>query len=173
MKQIKLLQIAYWTGLAVLAVQATCFGKSKETDTMDSSAPSCDESCEIRQADTAFNARAQEIGVPGAFLEFAADDAVMYRNGMDPIIGKAAIAKAMAGEEKVSLVWKPMHCEIAESGELGYSRGSFVLKMPTGEDGKLAEEPIEGFYISIWKKQPDGSWKWVFDSGIISRMPQP
>jgi len=132
--------------------------------------PSCPASILIK-TDLAFSDRAQEIGVPAAFLEFAADDAVMYRNGMDPITGKEAIRKVMEKDPPATLVWKPETADIAESGDLGYTRGHFVYTPKPGPDGKAGMEPFEGSYVSIWKKQADGTWKWVFDSGITSKSP--
>jgi ketosteroid isomerase-like protein len=131
----------------------------------------CDSSCELMLADQAFNARAQEVGVPQAFVEFAADDAVMYRNGSEPIMGKDAIAKLLAGEENTSLVWEPITCDIADSGDLGYTRGSFTMHTAPTPDGQPGQGPYKGYYVSIWKKQKDGTWKWVFDSGVISQIP--
>ena len=55
--------------------------------------------------------------------------------------------------------WKPKGGTIAQSGELGYTYGLYVLK-PAGKDTTLY-----GTYVSIWKKQTDGSWKFVLDSG--------
>lgn len=127
---------------------------------------------ELMEVDRAFNARAQEVGVPAAFVEFAAEDAVMYRNGRDPVVGKEAIARLLAGEEATILIWKPLTADIAASGDLGYTRGSFVLAQPPGGDDSAPGGKLEGYYVSIWKKQADGSWKWVFDSGIISKPPQ-
>ena len=123
--------------------------------------------------DQAFSDRAQKIGVPAAFLEFATDDAVMYRNGREPIVGKEAIATVMAPEEGVSLVWKPLTADVSASGDLGYTRGSFVFYTAAGPEGTPRQGPYEGYYVSIWKRQPDGTWKWAFDSGIISKMPPP
>jgi ketosteroid isomerase-like protein len=130
-----------------------------------------DPSTVLLEVDRAFNRRAQEVGVPAAFVEFAAEDAVMYRNGMDPIIGKEAIAKLLAPEGASILIWKPQTADIAESGDLGYTRGSFTLTTAPSADGTPGQGPFEGYYVSIWKKQPDGSWKWVFDNGIISKQP--
>ena len=95
----------------------------------------------------------------------------MYRNGMEPVIGREAIAALMAPEAGVSLVWEPLTADIAESGDLGYTRGRFVLHTAPGADGSPPKGPFEGYYCSIWKKQADGSWKWVFDGGIISKTP--
>jgi len=126
---------------------------------------------QLLEVDRAFNARAQATDVPTAFLEFADQDAVMYRNGMEPVVGKAAIAELLEGEAGVTLVWEPQTAEIAASGDLGYTRGCFTFHTAPGEEGAPAKGPYQGYYISIWKRQADGSWKWVFDSGIISRLP--
>jgi len=61
------------------------------------------------------------------------------------------------------LTWEPTSVEIAASGDLGYTLGkwTYTVKDSTGE-----ESSSFGYYISIWKKQTDGNWKWVFNSGI-------
>ena len=156
--------------IAMLAVQPVSSEEPATCIEMSPPEKSCDASCVLMEVDRAFSARAQETGVPKAFVEFADDEAVMYRNGMEPIVGKEAIAKLLAPDEHMSLVWEPLTCEMAASGDLGYPRGSFVLNIPAvGENP--AQGPIKGYYLSIWKKQKDGSWKWVFDNGIISQMP--
>ncbi|MEX0323837.1 MAG: DUF4440 domain-containing protein [Puniceicoccaceae bacterium] len=122
--------------------------------------------------DKAFNDKAQEIGVAEAFVEFAAPDAVMYRNGAEPIVGREAIFAVLSAEKGVTLKWVPLTADIAASGDLGYTRGSFELTPPPAPDGQKSLGSYKGYYVSIWKKQPDGSWKWVFDSGVISQLPQ-
>jgi ketosteroid isomerase-like protein len=123
------------------------------------------------ETDRAFSKRAQEIGVPEAFLEFAAEDAVVYRNGIEPLIGKEAIGKVMKADPEATLIWEPISADMAESGDLGYTRGHFVYTIKPGPDGNGGMGPFEGYYVSIWKIQSDGTWKWVFDSGIISKNP--
>ena len=122
--------------------------------------------------DRRFNARAQEVGVPAAFIEFAAEDAVMYRNGMEPVVGREAIRELLEMDPDASLVWEPLTADIAASADLGYTRGRFTYMTAPGPDGTPPKGPYMGYYVSIWKKQADGSWKWVFDSGIISKLPK-
>ncbi len=125
----------------------------------------------LLSVDQAFSDRATESDIPTAFLEYAADDAVMYRNGMEPVTGKKAIAALLSGEAGARLVWKPLAADIAASGDLGYTRGSFTYHTAAGEDGSPPKGPYQGYYVSIWKRQADGSWKWVFDSGVTSKLP--
>ena len=126
----------------------------------------------LYDVDRAFSARAREVGTGQAFMEFAAEDAVMYRDGAEPIIGREAIAKAFAGSDGSSLVWEPVAGDISSSGDLGYTRGKFVYHTAPGPDSQPPMGPFKGYYTSIWRKQPDGSWKWVYDGGIITEKPQ-
>jgi ketosteroid isomerase-like protein len=54
---------------------------------------------------------------------------------------------------------------IAQSADVGWTSGTFEFRS-VGKDGKPIVE--HGKYTSIWKKQPDGSWKIVLDMGNSS-----
>jgi ketosteroid isomerase-like protein len=63
---------------------------------------------------------------------------------------------------KNSLRWAPTFAAISKSGDLGYTTGK--SKRRTVEaDGKVMER--EGRYLTIWRKQKDGSWKVEIDHG--------
>jgi ketosteroid isomerase-like protein len=57
------------------------------------------------------------------------------------------------------LSWKPAFEMIAESGELGYTYGYYTRTI------KATGVVSRGTYVTIWKKQKDGSWKFVLDTG--------
>lgn len=116
---------------------------------------------EILQAEKDFAALAQREGVQAAFLAFAAEDAVLNRS--DQIIhGRAAIRayyeKSTLSE--VSLNWAPDFVDAAASGDLGYTYGKYQFSAmdTTGQPIKA-----EGIFHTVWKKQTDGSWKFVYD----------
>ena len=56
------------------------------------------------------------------------------------------------------LSWEPLRAEIAASQDLGYTFGRYALR-----DGETVK--AYGVYVTVWKKQPDGSWKFVLDGG--------
>lgn len=95
----------------------------------------------------------------------------MYRDRSEPFVGLEAIGKVLAADPDSILVWEPIAADMASSGDLGYTRGKFDYYTAPGEDGETRLGPFKGYYTSIWKKQADGSWKWVFDGGIISETP--
>lgn len=91
-----------------------------------------------------------------AFTSFLADDAV-FEPGPGAMRGKAAIA---AGWKKyyeggnAPFSWEPDKVEVLASGALAYSSGPVY-----DPEGKLIFR-----FNSIWRLEPDGKWRIVFDS---------
>jgi uncharacterized protein (TIGR02246 family) len=53
--------------------------------------------------------------------------------------------------------------EVARSGDLAYSRGTGTMTVKS-KKGKPIEANFK--YLSVWKKQADGSWKMIVDTMI-------
>ncbi|MFC2138829.1 YybH family protein, partial [Bacteroidota bacterium] len=60
----------------------------------------------------------------------------------------------------VKLEWKPDYIDVSTSGDLGYTFGKFTFSAKD-TTGKLIES--EGIFHTVWKRQEDGSWKYVWD----------
>ncbi len=119
---------------------------------------------EIMEAEAAFSQMAEEAGIAEAFLSFAAEDAVLNRNGRI-IRGKAAIETYFSEQDhsayqSVSLSWKPDFVSAASSGDIGYTWGSYDF---TTIDTTGAKSVSSGIFHTVWQKQSDGSWKYVYD----------
>ncbi len=118
---------------------------------------------EVLATDRAFAAAAQAKGARAAFTEYADPQAVMFRAGVGPVKGLDAIAGAFEEPPVATPVWEPEAAEA--SGDLAYSWGSYVWT-PVADGPLAGKPPATGYYVSIWKKQPDGRWKWVVDLGV-------
>ncbi len=119
-----------------------------------------EEKIKMMDADRAFSKMSQEKGMKKAFLEYIDSNGVLLKPNKFPIVGADAIDYLIQqNDSNYTLQWQPKSGNIAQSGELGYTYGLFALK-PAGKD-----TTIYGTYVSIWKKQSDGSWKFVLDSG--------
>ena len=105
------------------------------------------------------------------YMSYYADDAIEAPNGEAFLPGKENIAKTMGflDDKNNRLTWSPVHAEMAASGDLGYTYGTYEFRS-IGKDGKPTVE--YGKYVSIWKKQKDGSWKVVMDMGNSSPRPK-
>jgi ketosteroid isomerase-like protein len=114
---------------------------------------------ELQAVDAAFSAYSKEYGLRKAFLEYIDEDGVMMRDNAYPFKGASAIRLITAMDDKsVKMTWEPQGGDISASGDLGYTYGIYEMH--------YADSQVErGTYVTIWKKQPDGSWKFVLDSG--------
>jgi ketosteroid isomerase-like protein len=124
----------------------------------------------LLQLEADFMKAAAEKGSQG-YLSYYAQDSAELPNGEDAIQGKENIARTMGflDDKNNRLTWTPVHADMAASGDLGYTYGTFEFRS-IGKDGKPTVE--YGKYVSIWKKQKDGSWKVVMDMGNSSPRPK-
>ena len=118
---------------------------------------------EIIATEKAFAKMAMTKGIPQAFIAYAADDAVLLRNNK-LIIGKdslrASFENAESQNTNVSLTWEPDFVDVSASGDLGYTYGTY-LYVTTDSTGATNE--VKGVFHTVWKRQPDGKWKYVWD----------
>ncbi len=116
---------------------------------------------EILQAEADFAAMAQKEGVPSAFETFAAEDGVIHRNNLI-IEGKQAIADFYhnGNWKNTTLNWVPDKVVASKSGDLGYTYGRFLYST---QDSTGQTNTVEGIFHTVWKKQPDGHWRFVWD----------
>jgi ketosteroid isomerase-like protein len=104
-----------------------------------------------------------EHGIRASFLQFFADDSIIFAPA--PTNGKAFYEKY---EDKGRrLIWQPIFATVSNSGELGVTTGPWELKESATDQTSIAF----GQFVSIWKKQPDNSWKVIVDVGIDNPKP--
>ena len=118
---------------------------------------------EILETEQNFATMARDEGVRKAFLTYAAEDAVLMRNNT-LVIGKNAITvhfeNQKTKDEDVSLTWKPDFVDVSESGDLGYTYGHYTYSY-IDSSGNTNES--KGVFHTVWKRQPDGTWRFVWD----------
>jgi ketosteroid isomerase-like protein len=118
----------------------------------------------IARADSAFAQATAEHGVDG-WVSWFADSGVEIVPGRN-LVGRAAIRARMTPELSDTahlLTWHPVTVEASETGDLGYSIGRWALE--TRAAAATASPLAQGSYVTIWRKQGDGTWKVVLDIG--------
>ncbi len=106
----------------------------------------------------AFAQRAAERGTRDAFLAFMSDESIVFAPG--PVNGKKSWGERPARPGLLS--WQPSYADISQAGDMGYDMGPWEFR-PKGPGDK----PVAfGQFMTIWKKQPDGSFKFALDLGI-------
>jgi ketosteroid isomerase-like protein len=107
------------------------------------------------ETERAFSKFSEARGMRDAFLNYLADDAILFRP--EQVNGKEWI-----GQQPVNsgtLKWELLFADVSSAGDLGYTTGPY--------QHRPNNRPVSyGHYVSIWKKQQDNKWKVVIDLGI-------
>lgn len=116
----------------------------------------------IMRTDSVFAIRADRNGIAAAFAQFAAPEAVLLA-GTELVIGPSAIREFYAANSVgSSLIWEPVYGDVAGSADLGFTVGEYIF---TGRGPTGAAIQRFGKYLTVWKRQPNGGWKFVADGG--------
>jgi ketosteroid isomerase-like protein len=113
---------------------------------------------EVVEAERAFARAAKEKGIGPAFRAFAAPDAIVFAPDPRPA---GPVLAARPERPGATLDWWPTYAGISASGDLGFTTGPFVSE----HGGRKSH----GHYFTVWRRQPDGSWRWVLDHGPPTR----
>lgn len=118
---------------------------------------------ELIAADRAFDQATHEGGAD-AWSSFFEVDGSMIQAGVGEISGREAIRQSMEGafSSGFELRWTPTRAVASDDGTLGYTVGEWTSRAASA-DGTLSER--QGLYVSIWRRQPDGTWLVAMDLG--------
>ena len=116
----------------------------------------------IRDLDAQWSKTAAAHDLNGT-LSYYSDDAVLLPPNA-PVANTKDAIRAIWAEltaPGVDISWQASKVEVAKSGDLAYSIGTYTLAMQDPE-GKLISD--KGKFMEVWKKQSDGKWKTVADT---------
>lgn len=117
---------------------------------------------EILQAEKEFDKMASEKGIAEAFTYYADSNAVKRGPADSLIYGKSGIREffSQARFSSATLRWTPDFADASASGDLGYTYGKYTW-LSKDSTGNIHE--ASGIFHTVWKKQKDGSWRFVWD----------
>jgi ketosteroid isomerase-like protein len=120
---------------------------------------------EMVKTEQAFSKMAEEKNTRDAFMAFIADDGLLFRPGA--VNGKKwmiehPVPPPKDTDKKPLLAWQPKFAGMATSGDMGFTTG------PWESRADIKDEKPQGYghFVTVWKKQADGSWRFVVDLGI-------
>lgn len=119
----------------------------------------CDE---LMQADRDFSKYSVEHGKNAAFIKFSAEDVTFLSENTYPLVGIKLLDERQSKRPDTTYIlkWEPMYARAAESGELGYTYGTWNLRIKADPT-----KNSEGTYVTFWQRQISGEWKYVLDTG--------
>jgi ketosteroid isomerase-like protein len=108
----------------------------------------------IVAAERAFAADAAARGWVAAFRASVAADGIVLR---PDIVSAPAVFAGLEDDAERGLQWWPAFAGVARSGDFGFTTGPAIWGGGT---------QVRGHYFTIWRRQSDGTWKWIFDGGV-------
>ncbi len=114
---------------------------------------------ELLDADRSFSKMSEMQGMRTAYMSYIDSNGVLLRPNNFPVTGGDAVNLiSQSNDSAYIMTWEPKSSSIAASGELGYTYGIYSYKI------KNTDSVLFGTYVTIWKKQPDGKWKFVLQT---------
>jgi ketosteroid isomerase-like protein len=114
------------------------------------------------KTEQAFSQMAQDQSIRDAFMMYIADDGLLFRPGA--VNGKKWMTEHPVPEsdKRPVLVWQPAFAGMAVSGDMGFTTGPWEAKADIND----VQPQGYGDFVTVWKKQTDGTWRFVVDLGI-------
>lgn len=151
--------------LAALPALAGPSGDPVEAKKPAPAAPATADGRTLREADQAL-ARAVDQRDRAAFEALLAEDAY-FLGGPDGLKGRAAVLKGW-GRFFVAngprLRWSPELAEMSRSADLGYTVGRYQLEVSDAAGRNVSRN---GRYVTVWRRQPDGSFRAAADAPLL------
>lgn len=114
------------------------------------------------KADADFGRFAEQSGVAAALERFGAERLVLLREGLPRVLGRAAAADTLRARERAPALMSLAQF-LSDSGDLGYTYGSFVTGGGAGPDS--------GYYVNVWHR---GTAKpWELAAQLVQPAPRP
>ena len=122
---------------------------------------------EVAAMEDAFCTMAKVQGLLAAFQHFAAPEVAFIDTDPRKWRGPAAVLERIGPDQPgVNMNWAASFTDVSDDGTLGYNYGRYELKQ-SKPDGTVSVHT--GWFLTIWKRQPDGSWRYVMDNGAADR----
>lgn len=143
--------------IALIAVLSTLLSLSCNTKTDKEKIKK-----EILKTEKAFEKMAAEKSISAAFYFYADENAVIKRENDTLIKGKENIRNYYKKSDRIKakVSWTPDFIEVSDCGTLAYTYGKYLWQV----ENHLGETvSYKGVFHTIWKKQKDNTWKYVWD----------
>jgi ketosteroid isomerase-like protein len=127
--------------------------------------PAPDTRAEDEKAILAMEAEWSKSAASGidAFVSYYSDDASVFPPNMPVAIGPAAIKSSLGplmAAPGFSLSFQSNKVEVARSGDIAYSSGSYTLTMNDSKGNPMTDR---GKFVTAFRKNDEGKWKVTAD----------
>jgi ketosteroid isomerase-like protein len=142
--------------ILLLCVLASCYTKKKESIQNTNAAVKA----AVMETDREFSKYSEVRGLRAAFTEYIDSNGILLRPNTVPLVeGNAMDFISMADDKDFIMTWEPKSATVSISGDLAFTYGIYSMKPGNSDSVQY------GTYVTIWKKQDSGKWKFILHSG--------
>ena len=124
------------------------------------------EQAKLREIEASWSKEAAARDAEKAAAHYT-DDAVFMLSGAPAVKGRDAIRaawKSLLDDPNLKIAFSPDRIEISKDGDLATTNGSYTLTVTNAKTKKPVDD--KGSYLTVYKKQADGSWKVIEDFSV-------
>jgi hypothetical protein len=126
------------------------------------SKPMAEAVANVRAADSLFSDLGDRVGTASAFSSNVDEYGAVFGSPA-LVVGPRAVEEYLKAQGRSSsLSWRPVYASVAESLDLAFTIGDYTT---TSRGASGAAIQRFGKYLTVWKRQRDGSWKFMIDGG--------
>ena len=117
----------------------------------------------LLETDRAWAAVASTNGRIDSVVSYWTEDARVVLPGQPVLVGTVAIRQMIEGTRAIpgfQISWAPDSAVVSPSADFGYTYGTNSITAP---DAAGVLRTMEGRYITVWRREPGGAWRCVFD----------
>jgi ketosteroid isomerase-like protein len=138
-----------WWGFALVACAAAGIGAA--------AAPSGPDA--LVDAEHGFAADVAQSGIRFGFLAHLAPAAVVFAPGP---VNAVRFYQGRPATSPARLSWEPSVAVVTAEGDLGWTSGPWQWR----SDSLQAQPEATGTFVTLWRRQADGTWRVVLDTGV-------
>ena len=111
----------------------------------------------VLAAETSFASEVSKNGMKTAFLTNAAPSARVVENGK--LVEAQELWNGRPARSASTIAWYPLLTAVSQTGDFAYTTGPWTMLQNERPQGT-------GEYVTVWRKQPDGQWKYAVNMNI-------
>jgi ketosteroid isomerase-like protein len=117
------------------------------------------------ETERAFSRTSSEKGMKEAFIEYAADDGLLFRR---TVVNAKELWRKASPAPTGLLTWQPSFADLSRAGDLGYTTGPWEFREKPSDQ----QAGGHGHFVTVWRRQADGTYKFALDIGTSHAAPK-
>lgn len=111
------------------------------------------------ETELAFAAAARARGIKDSFIEYAAEDGLLFRR---TAVNAREFWRQANPAPTGLLSWYPTYADVSRAGDVGWTTGPWEFCGKPDD----REASGHGHFVTVWRRQADGTFRFALDMGV-------